>query len=272
MSTGKKIAIIVLIIGIILGIIGGILFFAGIGRSDLETDSFTEKYDEEITKFDINCDIGELVIKYSSSATSVIVECVDVIENKCDVEVKDGTLVVDYEAEKWHKYIHLGTLNEDISSGIIQITLPSSSYEKLNISAGVGETNIEGLAFTTAEIDSGVGEFTIKNCTFTDKINIDTGIGEFNIQNSVMNNLDFDAGIGDSVLENCDLTGECSIENGIGEIDMKLVRSKDYYSFDVDNGIGTIDIDGQMMLTDEVAGKTIIRLENGIGEINVECA
>ena len=53
---------------------------------------------------------------------------------------------------------------------------------------------------------------------------------------------------------------------------MKLVRSKDYYSFDVNNGIGTIDIDGQMMLTDEVAGKTIIRLENGIGEINVECA
>lgn len=272
MTTGKKIAIIVLIIGIILGIIGGILFFAGIGRDDLETDSFTEKYDGEITRLDITCDIGELVIRYSPDATSATVQCIDVIENNFDVEVTNNTLVINYEAEKWHKYINIGTLNDDVSSGEIQITLPSGSYEKLNISAGVGETTIEGLAFTTAEIDNGVGEFTIKDCTFTDKINVDTGIGEFNIQNSVMNNLDFDAGIGDSKLENCDLTGECSIENGIGEIDMKLVRSKDYYSFDVENGIGTIDIDGQMMLTDEVAGKTIIRLENGIGEINVECA
>ncbi len=272
MKTGNKIAIIVLIIGIVLVIIGGILFLAGIGRGDWETDSFTEKFDGEINKLDITCDIGELVIRYSPDVTSVIVECVDVIEKNFDVEVTNNTLVVNYEAEKWHKYISVGTLNEDISSGTIYVTLPANTIDKLNIDTGVGETTIDGIAFTNAEIDTGVGEFTIKNCSFTNEINIDTGIGEFNIENSVMNNLDFDAGIGDSHFENCDLTGICKINNGIGEIDMSLVRSKDYYSFDVDNGIGTIDIDGQLMLTDEVSGKTVITLENGIGEINVECA
>jgi len=272
MKTGKKIAIIILIIGILLLVTGIVLFIAGIGRSKWETESFTETFDEEIKAIEINCDIGELIIEHSSDATNAEVKCVEVIADKFDVTLNDGTLIIEYQSEKWHKYISIGTLNDDISKGEIYVTLPEKELDKMAIKTGAGETSINSLTVKNADIYAGIGEFTISDCSFTKEIDIKTGIGDFVVKNSVLNNLDFDAGIGKSSLKKCDLTGICKIDNGVGEVSISLTRSRDYYSFDLDNGVGDIDIDGEKMLDEEVADKTIISIANGIGSIDVQCA
>jgi len=144
--------------------------------------------------------------------------------------------------------------------------------DKMAIKTGAGETSINSLTVKNADIYAGIGEFTISDCSFTKEIDIKTGIGDFVVKNSVLNNLDFDAGIGKSSLKKCDLTGICKIDNGVGEVSISLTRSRDYYSFDLDNGVGDIDIDGEKMLDEEVADKTIISIDNGIGSIDVQCA
>ena len=272
MKVSKIIAIISLITGLGLLILGIILFACGIGRGSFETESFEESFGGEITGLEIRCDVGELMIESSPHAEKVVVKCEDVADDSCEVYQKDGTLFVDYKIEEQNKFVHIEPLHIGSWDSKIVVVVPEKQLENMKVKMGVGEADIVNINVNRCEIKTGIGEFEIKNCNFTEEFKVKNGIGELRILNSNLANLNLDNGIGESNINYCDLSGQCYIKNGIGQIDMELNRSREFYSFDVENGIGSVDIKGDMVTSSEVDGKAIVKLENGIGEINIECA
>ena len=128
------IPIIFLVIGIILIIISAVLIANNIGLSSLETQTFSQSFESEQENQNINklsainaqCDIGNLVIK---KGNELKIDCTDIIKNKLELYFSDGVLTVNYEAEKWHKYISVGFFNEKIKNGEIVITVPEGSFD-----------------------------------------------------------------------------------------------------------------------------------------------
>ena len=267
----KIIPISFIIIGIILVITGAILIQLGVGVSEFDTNeqpkSLSFENPEELYKIKAECDIGDVIIK---SGDTLKVEYKNIVEEKLYVSFTDGVLSVKYKAKKWHEYIRLGSLNENITNGRITITVPEGYVDSLELKSGVGDFRLEEITANNTVIDSGIGEFEINNCKFTEKLDADTGIGELDIKNSEINNLILDNGIGDSKLEHCTLKGDSEIDNGIGDVKMKLTGKYEDYSFSLDNGIGDIKVEGLGNKNYTSDSSDSITIENGIGDVKID--
>ena len=98
------------------------------------------------------------------------------------------------------------------------------------------------------------------------------GGGSIEITNSTLNNLDLDNGFGAAKLE-ASLTGKTKLDNGLGGMNVTILDKKDNYTIDVDNDLGSVNIDGVIIDQERLgSGEKTLSLNNGLGSINIKFA
>lgn len=265
------IPVIILVVGIILIAVGGVLIARNIGMGDFETDDFSESFEvtEGVTVISSECGIAELSIK-AVDRDDIYIDCKSIREEDFEVSYENGRLEIEYDVDEWENHINLGGITSKIEKGTITVEVPSTDLKMLEIEGGVGVILIENLKAEKAKIKAGVGEFSIRNCNFTDNTNIQTGVGELSVDSSKFNGFTLDSGVGNCKFTDCFIGGNAKIDAGIGNVTLELTNRKSDFSFDVENGIGQIFVDGETAFTDKVEGAQIMEIKNGIGEIEVD--
>ncbi|MDO4678407.1 MAG: hypothetical protein Q4B00_07290, partial [Eubacteriales bacterium] len=135
----------------------------------------------------------------------------------------------------------------------------------------------KGTTFREAEISVDSGILDLRSDFAANSLDIAVGAGEFKNSGSITAiEADLEVGAGTMELTGLD-AGEISGECGMGTMDLKVSGQKSDYSYTLECGIGSIQIDGdeysglaQEKQIDNPGAKKYIDLECGIGTINVE--
>lgn len=257
-----KVFAICLAIFIIINIIGGILGFLSIitnvriGNNKVVVESFSETY-QNVNKIDINTISSNVIIK---SGKEFKVEASN-LKHNFSSKLRNGTIKIE-EQKEWFM--------SNSNLGIITIYIPTNTtLDELEIDSGAGRIQIQDILIDKLDLDQGAGRLEISNSTFN-KTKIVGGAGEINIKSSILNDLKMSAGVGRINLE-AEITGNSRIECGIGDMRIKLLGNKEDYCLTTEKGVGNIKIDDNGKVNDTIygEGKNKLRLEGGIGNIQV---
>lgn len=198
-----------------------------------------------------------------------------------ELEIKTGD---DFALQTNHKYLkceekddilkisETRTLFASHPRGMkVILTIPQNKiFDYVDIRAGAGSVTIDELLSNMLDIDLGAGELTAQILDASDKAEIDGGAGSVTIKGGHLSNADIDMGVGELNLES-ELSGKSSIDYGVGETNLVLIGEEDDYKIELDKGIGEAWLDGKKMSDDSVygAGKSIIEIDGGIGELSI---
>lgn len=255
-----------LIVNIFGWIMFGLSFFVNIsGKSNIESNEKVENtysYPEEeyinIDRLDIDISVAGLIIK---TGDSLRVETEEVKDNVIVREV-NGTLKIE-EKSNWF-------WNKKRLENIVIYIPEQTKLSKIDIDTGGGEIKIDGIYAKAFDIDHGAGRLEISNSIF-DEVDIDGGAGETEILDCILNDFKLSAGVG-RVKITGEIKGNSEIECGIGELDVSLKGNKEDYKIMAEKGLGSIRIDKIEQGNDTIfgSGKNIIKLEGGIGSIEID--
>lgn len=227
------------------------------------TMNFDEAYSEEITALDVDFDYGELIIK---SGDEFRVVGNDVVENTKSY-VKDGTLKI--EQTVYNGWTNWGSANLN-NKQKLEITVPEDVYlDFFRLSTGMSETDIDGIMTRNAKFTFGAGNTNMNNVT-ADKVIIDGGVGDTRFTNVKFNDIDADLGVGNMWIKG-EITGDCDIDTGVGNFDMEIIGNSDDYFFDVDSGVGGVNINGSRVsgIYGRRNSDNKIEIDAGVGEVRV---
>lgn len=245
-----------LIISILFGLLSIFKIFDDINPSYEKNDKVYNKQLNLSDCNDINIKLN-LTSLYIKKGNSFKLET-----NNKNVKVKEdnNTLTI-----RENKNINLNTKFE------LTLTIPENKiFNEINIDNGVGILSIDKLNGNIIDFNFGAGKVLIKELYANNNVKIDTGAGKVSINNSKLNNLDLDMGVGEFNI-NSVLIGNNKIDTGIGKLSLKLLDSKDNYTFKINKGIGSIKINNEE-LNDNATysnGNNIIKIDGGIGNIKV---
>lgn len=250
--------------GIISAVGNAILAVAGIfdhfggGGASVETMEFTKEFDG-IDSLDIQNGLGELQIK---TGDTFKVEAYNAPEDLV-CEADSGTLKVKTKNHNW-----FGNWNKD---QLIVVYLPQDFVaEKANIEGGAGKVLIDALQAEQLTIEGGAGLFEGDRITAR-KVKIDAGVGRFTLTQANLNDLDLSCGVGKAEISGA-VTGKCKLDGGVGALDMTLTGNKTDYTFNVDNGVGSINVDGEHYRDGQRVNseaKNSMEISGGVGSINI---
>lgn len=153
----------------------------------------------------------------------------------------------------------------------INITIPQDlTLERFKLNVGGGNINVENITSVDWDISLGMSKASFDNITAPGKVKADNGVGSIEITNSTLNNLDLDNDFGAAKLE-ASLTGKTKLDNGLGGMNVTVWDKKDNYTIDVDNGLGSVNIDGESIDQERLgSGQKTLSLNNGLGSINIK--
>lgn len=196
-----------------------------------------------------------------------------------DIYIKEGEK---FTLETNNKHINIKQDNDKIVikennnvnlNGRYKITLivPTNKiFNNINIDTGAGVVNVEKLSSNNVNFDLGAGKTYINNLTVLNKTEIETGAGSVKINNSNLSNLDMDMGIGEVII-NAFLNEDNKIDTGIGKLDIKLLDKYEKYSFKINKGIGSIELNNEELKdnTNIENGNNKLKIDGGVGNINI---
>lgn len=201
--------------------------------------------------------------------------------NAAELEIKTGD---DFALQTNHKYLKYEEKDEILKISETRtlfashprgmkviLTIPQDKiFDYVDIRAGAGSVTIDELLSNMLDIELGAGELKAGELVATYKAEIDGGAGSVTIKGGHLSNADIDMGVGELNLES-ELSGKSSIDYGVGETNLVLIGEEDDYKIELDKGIGEAWLDGKKMSDDSVygAGKSIIEIDGGIGELSI---
>lgn len=257
----------VILSAIIIGIVSIFSIFIGIDtyktfqNKEKETVTSFEEIYKNVDNLDIKIDVSKLTIK---TADELKVEVINpTSEFYCE---KEGNTL---EISDKRKKINLLNLTDEIMPEIIIYVPNNKKFEKVEIATGVSATDIEKIEANKIEIEIGVGKFTIKEIN-ADTLKINGGTGEATIEQSNLKDLRLNAGVGKFVI-NSEIEGQAEIEAGVGQLIINLEGNKNDYKVKTSTGLGTLLVDNQKVVDDQVIGEgdRNIKVEAGVGEVKV---
>jgi hypothetical protein len=259
-ATFLTIVIISAIAGLVSGIVsmvtGEHLFGGHGGRID-----FSEEFsDVEALKVDNSA--GDLIIKTGGDVFKV--EAANVRKSFSAEVTRDKTLVV--------KDRRTFLFNFGFSGATITIYLPENFVAKeVILDTGAGTVSIDGLKARKLEIDAGAGNITGSGIE-AEKALIDGGVGNISFTGTSFKDVDFNSGVGNLDFEGA-IDGDCEIDCGVGRVDFELDARRDDYSFDIDNGLGAVRVNGEKIPKEYKSkgntGKTI-KIDGGVGDVIID--
>ena len=248
-------------------IIGWIVFgFTMLIGIDMGKNLFTGSGYETIQYGQVFSDVEELDIEIAFAD----------FEIKVGDELKvEGQIYEDFKIEVENKTLKIEDVNKKWifnSNDAAQLTLyvpEDLIFTKAEIEIGAGTTNIEKLKVANLDLNLGAGAVKIQNCE-AEKTDIECGAGKVVIENSTLKNLKLDTGVGEFSYSGY-ILGNSAIECGIGKLTLNLEGGEELYSIEAEHGIGAIKLNGSNLENNKTvgSGENIIKLEGGIGEIQI---
>jgi len=245
-----------LTVTIIGGILGAVGLFGGLLDSNAVTpDIKTYNVSSTITALDIDVGAADFTIKLADSLS--------VASNLKNLAVteKDGTLIIE-ESTKFATY----------TDAILTLCIPAQTvFEKVDITTGAGKLIVDSLCANKLHLTLGAGDVHIGTLTAEAKAQIEGGAGKITVSQGSLRNLDLDMGVGQLNLT-ASLLGSSELDLGIGESNLTLIGSETDYAFDIENGIGKVTVNGEIV-TDfgsSGSGENHVDINGGIGAINLK--
>ncbi|MGI6423131.1 MAG: DUF4097 family beta strand repeat-containing protein [Candidatus Dojkabacteria bacterium] len=240
--------------------IDSLLFVGNLFDKNPRVESLVER---EIT-FDFN-DYKNLDIQTMASRLTLKTgDRFSVTTNNKDITVqesKDTIIINDNNRESIYFY------NENLE--LIVVLPTNTTLDSIRIDTGAGKMLIEELNCKNATINLGAGGLEVNKIDVTNEIKISGGIGKITIHHGSLNNLEADLGVGklSAILS---LTGKNNINTGIGGLDLELLDSSTNYTFNIEKGIGDIELNEDSIQTGAYGnGLHTVDISGGIGEIEI---
>lgn len=200
-------------------------------------------------------------------------------------ESADGEFHVSAEnSKKFQCYVSDGTLHIKATTNTavngtnlcnIVLYVPSgSTFDKVQLEIGAGVMDLGSMAADKIEMEVGAGQITAEKLV-ADSMVASAGVGEIIIDALQVNKLDAEVGMG-----NLEATGvvaeKLKAECAMGNMDLKIQGSQEDYDYDIECGMGNIDI-GDESFSGVVNERTIdnnserkMEVECGMGNITIE--
>ena len=212
------------------------------------------KYEESINYLNIDLTGSNLIIKTGEElSVKVGNKNVKVTQNDNELRIVDKT-----------KKILRNNFKDTV------VTIPEDTlFSKVNISTGAGKVSIEGISTDSLEMKLGAGKVEVSSI-YSMNTKIETGAGNVEIKDSDLNNLDLELGVGEIKIDG-NITGRSSIESGVGALILNLNASSSMYKFDLEKGLGEMNVNGETITGNKVIGDgdNYIKIEGGIGNIKI---
>lgn len=242
---------------IISSLIAGVFFVVSLFGNTDTVSEITNVYDDNkiIDNLDITLKTTSLEIMDSNEFR------VDTNNPKIKINYQNGTLKI--------KENGATLFNKDYL--VLKIYLPSSyTFKTAKLEMGTGKTDIDYLNTNDLKLQLGAGKSILKKLEVNTNTTIESGIGLVEILDGTLNNLDLENGIGKTNIK-ASILGDSKIECGIGTINLELIGSQESYKLNVEKGIGNVNIDDKIY-SDTILGngKNLIKIDGGIGNINVK--
>lgn len=213
---------------------------------------------ENIRGLEIETDMGTVEVRRGDgfSVSGNIPE-----QMKIRQEVEDGVLSVKAEYEKSRGVWPLlgfwfnGPGDGEWQNPELVITIPEDvSLEELEVSSGMGEVSIVDITVKgETEIHAGAGRVELTDFDGKGELSLECGAGEIFCQGRFQ--------------------GEADIECGLGSIRMNLEGKEEDYGYQVDGGVGSVQIGSRsyggvgMMQAGGEHAKNYLNVHCGVGEV-----
>ena len=187
---------------------------------------------------------------------------IEVTGDDITVEEKDNKINIEEKIQKW-------SFNRKASAVVLY--LPDEyAFEEAVIKTGAGKLNVQNIKATKLSLSLGAGKATIDNVV-SEKTKIETGAGELVIKKGKLGDSKIEVGVGKLSIT-AEFIENAEIETGIGSNNIKLLPTENDYKIEFKKGIGNINYNGKSVANDSTIGEgsNFIKIEGGIGSINVE--
>lgn len=143
-------------------------------------------------------------------------------------------------------------------------------FDYASIKTGAGRLTAKSFSANTLELKTGAGRVEFEHLEASENANIKGGAGEIVVKDGNLNNLTLDLGVGELNMT-AKLIGESELKFGVGESDITLLGNREDYSFDIRNGVGTINIDGVTVsgFVGSGIGENCVKIKGGVGSTNI---
>ncbi|OOB79890.1 MAG: hypothetical protein BEN18_02610 [Epulopiscium sp. Nuni2H_MBin001] len=247
--------------------------FIGDGKlTILEGDSYSITTSDNI---DYIIENGELKIYQGSTKNSLISNwLLSVVTDEVSVLV---TVPADATLETVDIELGVGSVNVnsltaealELKLGVVESTLSSINAPTIVIDNGIGKCRANNLIASQIQVNGGIGEINI-NSIATNLLEIGVGIGGIDISKLSANEIEVMGGIGSLNLE-----GEFDyaiVKAGMGELFLRTSNPYNYYSYLLDNGMGSAKINGTKISSHvnyKIGINPTIQIEADIGSVNI---
>lgn len=202
------------------------------------------------------------------------VDIVDITISKDQLRIETGNSfmikIPSYVSYDYHNdKLVVKEKRHPFTKGVVTITIPYGKvFKEFNIDAGIGKITIDNIVTDSFTLEAGVGDIDISKLNVFKKFKIDGGVGDISISNADVSILDVKAGVG-NISIGAFVRESGSVDLGIGNVNLDLLDNQDLYRFDVSKGIGSVNVFGNNVEGAFGTGDIMIRLDGGIGNINV---
>lgn len=175
---------------------------------------------------------------------------------------QDNQIYIEEEDHNWF-------FNTDKEDLIVYVP-KGFMFDAISIDVKTGKINIDELHTKKLFLEQGAGKMNIAYLEVSEAAEIRGGAGKVVIKDGVVNQLNLKIGAGKLSLT-AKITGNSKVEAGLGKLDLVLLGQADDYKIEVEQGLGSIDING-LERNNEYYGKgnNFISLDGGIGSIDVQ--
>ncbi len=252
----KSTKIILITAGVLVGlglIIAGIAMAIGrvsgfaSGSGTVSSDSVEARKDIITEEFE-NLKVAEVSSNVNilpSDGSEAYVEYHNGEDYEHKVEVSGKTLKIEYKdnktwAEKWSAVSWFVKHNEDSARYPVNIYLPATEYEDLDIGLVSGEVSVEDTICSDLKIASVSGSIKVSSCTVSDRTDINAVSGSISISGLPSGDVKINTTSGEVDLTDVNVK-DVEIDTISGEITLKSFSSE---STDIDTTSGDIRLDG----------------------------
>lgn len=223
-----------------------------------------------IKKLDIDAGAGRILIKEQEGSEQTIDVSAE-IAGRLDIRENNGTLHIKVSDQmKVNNRFYFGF---DTDDSTIEVRIPKGYHaESADLSLGAGEIDIEKLSAGNASFTVGAGRLAVEELS-ADTADISVAAGECDIDrlDSKTTNLDVNLGKVDVDLLNTDSL-DASVD--MGEIEFKASGSQTDYDYEINCGMGNIEVDGRsysgMGVTKSISNSAGRKMELSCSMGNIE--
>lgn len=277
MKTKKTsvIALTLITIGLIVCIISfgfGFGFDFKKSNNDYETYSFEKSYDSGIENINFDIDCGDIRIV---EGDNLKLEVKDAIVNTVKESIKNNTLTVTQNNPKkangnftFSIFGHSINSNNSIDTEFT-LTIPKGTkFNKIEFENNVSNITAYELTCESFLCDIDVGEVDIDNLN-CEKTKISSNVAQVTFKNANINDCDITSDVGDIKIKGV-VTGTNKFSTDVGDLELELIGDVENYSFSVDKGIGSAEINGKRASSFEnESAPNTFDITHDIGDVDI---